>query len=84
MTTQLSFDKALAVLQGIARRLRPGGLLALTFQPRQPGATRDDALRGAERLAADLARAGFERVRVELFEMSPVPAVCVLGETPRV
>ena len=88
------FDKAFAinvhmfwaepafVLQRIASALRPGGVLALTFQPRRPGATGPDALRAGERAEDDMRAAGFSEVRLELLEMKPVAAVCVLGRRP--
>jgi ubiquinone/menaquinone biosynthesis C-methylase UbiE len=85
------FDKVLAVnvfmfwsdpatvLSRVRELMRPGGTIALTLQPRRPGATRDDTLSAAERMTAALGAAGFEGVRTEILEMAPVPAACVLG-----
>lgn len=88
------FDKALAVnvamfwsepvatLRRIRAQLRPGGTLALTFQPRQRGATDEDARRRAETLAATMRDAGYAGVRVEMLPMAPVAAACVIGTAP--
>lgn len=88
------FDKAFAVnvamfwpdpvstLATIRTLLRPGGRLALTFQPRMKGATSLKALAGADRMAQQARDAGFENVGVEVLRMKPVDAVCVLATTP--
>jgi SAM-dependent methyltransferase len=68
-----------AVLRGLRGVMRPGGTIALTFQPRRPGATAEDTRRGAERMASSLRDAGFAEVRVELLPMAPVDAACVLA-----
>jgi ubiquinone/menaquinone biosynthesis C-methylase UbiE len=60
--------------------LAPGGRIAVTYQPRHPGATSADAQRKGAELAALLERSGFERVRVETLRLAPLDAVCVLGE----
>jgi hypothetical protein len=91
-TFEAPFDKVLAVnvfmfwrdpvavLSRLRDRMRPGGTIALTVQPRRPGATRDDTLSAAEGMTAALGAAGFEGVRSEILEMPPVPAACVLGQ----
>jgi ubiquinone/menaquinone biosynthesis C-methylase UbiE len=66
----------------MVRLLRPGGLLATTFQPRNPGATDEDARRNGEARAELFRRLGFSDVRVEVLSLEPVCAVCVLGRTP--
>jgi len=88
----VGFDRILAVnvaqfwaqpaapLRGLRERLRPGGRIALTVQPRNRGATEADATRTGERLAAALREAGFRNVRVERLPLRPVSAVCALGE----
>lgn len=60
--------------------LAPGGRIAVTYQPRHPGATRADAERKGAELAALLREVGFADVRVETLPLSPLDAVCVLGE----
>ena len=71
-----------AVLRRIRASLRPGGRLAITHQPRNPGASDEDTRRDAEPIAAALRAAGFVGVRVEILEMQPVSAACVLAERP--
>ena len=59
--------------------LKPGGILATTYQPRHAKATRADALKMARELTALLNSQGFTDVRSEEIDLKPVPAVCVLG-----
>lgn len=85
------FDKVLAVnvymfwndpipvLRGLRLVIKEGGVIALTLQPRRRGATVDDTRAAAERMAASLRAAGFAEVQVEILEMAPVAAACVLG-----
>jgi SAM-dependent methyltransferase len=85
------FDKVLAVnvymfwkdpvtvLGGLRQAMKPGGVIALTLQPRRRGATADDTRAAAERMTASLRTAGFCEVRTEILEMAPVAAACVLG-----
>lgn len=85
------FDKVLAVnvfmfwndpvsvLRGLRLAIKEGGVIALTLQPRRRGATADDTRAAAERMAASLRAAGFAEVQVEILEMAPVAAACVLG-----
>jgi SAM-dependent methyltransferase len=88
------FDKVLAVnvymfwgdpasvLTGLRGLMTPGGVIALTLQPRHRGATADDTRAAAARMAASLEAAGFGDVRTEILEMAPVAAACVLGRNP--
>jgi SAM-dependent methyltransferase len=71
--------KALARLKAL---LKPGGRLATTYQPRGRAPTRQAALAMAETLCAELDRLGFINVRMEMLELRPAPAVCVLGDLP--
>lgn len=70
------------VFSDLRTRMRPGGLVASTYQPRHRGAKAGDADRMAERIVAWMSAAGFEDVRVERLELRPIPAVCVIGRRP--
>jgi SAM-dependent methyltransferase len=72
-------DRLLAALR---ERLRPGGLLALTFQSRRPGATAADSIRGGEETADRLRRCGFADVTLEVLPLGRSSAACVSGRRP--
>lgn len=86
----LLFDAVLAVnsigfwsepevrLAGVRHMLRPGGLIAVAHQPREPGATDETSAAKGREIAAALARAGFSDVRVETMGLKPA-VVCALG-----
>lgn len=67
---------ALAALRGA---MRPGGLVATTYQPRHVGATAADAEVFAQNLGREMAELGFTDIRRETLALKPLPAVCVLG-----
>ena len=66
-------------LKQLRRLLKPGGRIAITFQPRNPGATDEDAQRAGQVMVKDLERAGFSEVRLETKQMKPVSVVCAIG-----
>lgn len=66
----------------IRRALRPGGRLAVTHQPRQPGAQAKDTAAFAAKLRADMAAAGFGEIEEHTLPLVPAPAVCVIGVAP--
>lgn len=86
----LLFDAVLAVnnvglwsepevrLAGVRHMLRPGGLIAVAHQPREPGATDETSAAEGREIAAALARAGFSEVRVETLGLKPAVA-CAIG-----
>jgi SAM-dependent methyltransferase len=88
------FDRILAVncvmfwrepaarFRELRERLAPRGRIAVTYQPRHPGASDADARRKGAELAALLGQTGFVQIRVETLPLAPVAAVCVLGEAP--
>jgi cyclopropane fatty-acyl-phospholipid synthase-like methyltransferase len=59
--------------------LRPGGVIATTYQPRHRGATAADAERKADSVAAWLTNAGFAGTQVHRLDLQPVPAVCIIA-----
>jgi SAM-dependent methyltransferase len=87
------FDKILAVnammfwndaearLRTLRELLRPGGLIAVAHQPRDPGATDETSDTRGREIAEALARAGLSGVRVETMRLTPA-VVCALGRNP--
>lgn len=59
--------------------LRPGGRLAISFQPRGVCATAEEGRRWIADVAEDLFAAGFVDVGVSELPLKPVPAFCALG-----
>jgi ubiquinone/menaquinone biosynthesis C-methylase UbiE len=84
------FDKVLAVnamqfwerpvdrLEELRHVLSTGGLIAIAFQPRGPGATNEAASRRGRETATALSQAGFSDVRLETLKLKPA-VVCALG-----
>jgi SAM-dependent methyltransferase len=72
------FDDQVATLERLRESLRPGGRIAITFQPRWRGATDADAMQAGARILADLQAAGFGETRLEINQLRPA-AVCALG-----
>lgn len=89
------FDKVLAVnslmfwddprarLEELRALLRPGGRIAIAYQPRGPGATDETAAHAGHELAEQFGAAGFTDVRVEMLDLKPTAVVCVLGVSPK-
>jgi SAM-dependent methyltransferase len=73
------FSDSSSVLRSLRRLLKPGGLLAITNQPRLKGASDERARQIGERLRQAFFEAGFEDIRIETREMKPVNSVCVMG-----
>jgi ubiquinone/menaquinone biosynthesis C-methylase UbiE len=72
------WDAPEQTLRALRRIMAPGGVIAIAFQPRNKGATDDDALRGAERNRQLLEQAGFHDLRTETLDLAPI-VTCVLG-----
>ena len=75
-------DDPVSTLRRWLAIMRPGGWIAITHQSRKQGATDADTARGAHRIDADLRAAGFTEVRINMLEMKPINAACVLGRRP--
>jgi len=77
------WDDPVTLLRGLRSIMKPGGMLLLALQPRNRGATNEDAREAAERMASSLRGAGFEKVRIEILQMAPVNTACVFGRVAR-
>jgi ubiquinone/menaquinone biosynthesis C-methylase UbiE len=72
-----------AVIAGLAEHhLRPGGILAVGYQPRSQGATAADTDAAGRCLVDQLGGAGLVEVRAHQLDLDLVPAVAVLGRFP--
>jgi len=67
-------------LARIAAVLEPNAVVAITFQPRNPGAGAEDGRAFAESVAEDLWNAGFENPVIHELELRPIPAFSVLAK----
>lgn len=76
------WEKPSLVCSQLASMLRPGGVLAITHQPRKPGAGEQDLARSASEISRVLEDAGLEEIRMERLALEPVDALCVLGRRP--
>jgi len=73
------WDNQIETLTRLREQVRPRGIIALVHQPRNPGATEDDATLAGERFAHYLEMAGFKDIKVERKMMKPVSTVYVQG-----
>lgn len=74
-------DKA-AAYRALFSAVRPGGVVATTYMPRHKHATRSDARITAREVSWHMESAGFTALRIEELPLTPVPAVCVIGNRP--
>ena len=84
------FDKILAVnaamfwgdpvarFRRLRRLLQPGGLIAVVYQPRGPGATDEASAAWGREMASALDQAEFSSVRLKKLSLKPA-VVCALG-----
>ena len=75
----LFWDDPVARLKELHNRLRPGGQIAIVYQPRGPGSTNEVAARTGQEIAEHFATVGLTSVRVETLALQPTAVVCVLG-----
>ena len=68
-----------ARLEELRQRLRPAGRLAVTVQPRSPGATAATSQRVCLELEERFKEAGFIEVSSHTLPLRP-PAVCIIGQ----
>ncbi|MFI6291063.1 class I SAM-dependent methyltransferase [Nonomuraea sp. NPDC050790] len=61
--------------------LKPGGRIAITSQPRTPGADEHTSAQAARDITQHLHDAGYTHIRTHTLDLTP-PAVCVLATRP--
>jgi ubiquinone/menaquinone biosynthesis C-methylase UbiE len=67
------------ILKNLKKLLKPGGIIALTLQPRLNKATDEGARKIGEEIVKHLEEAGYANVRLETKKMKPVSAGCAIG-----
>lgn len=70
------------VLSGLRDALKPGGVLASTFQPRSGDVSRDAGISFAANLAEECCQAGYVDVDIRELALHPTPAFCVTAISP--
>ena len=78
VNTMVFWREPVARLAELRRLLRPGGLIAVAYQPRGPGATDETSAAKGREIAVALIRARFTEVRLETMRLKPA-VVCALG-----
>lgn len=68
-----------ALLEGVQRCLKPGGLFATTYQPRGQCASAAEGRAWISQFAEDLCTAGFQDVDVREKVFGAMPGFCALG-----
>jgi ubiquinone/menaquinone biosynthesis C-methylase UbiE len=66
-------------LKALRQQLRPGGLIAVTIQPRSRSATDETTLEIGKEIVMNLNHAGFSQVTLEIKQLRPVSVACALG-----
>jgi len=66
-------------LRGLRTLLRPGGLIAVTIQPRSRSATDATTQLIGEEVVTNLQKAGFSHCRLDIRKTAPVSVACALG-----
>ena len=72
------WDDRERTLRTLFEALVSDGTLAITYQPRHPGATEGDAFAFAEQATEIAKTIGFTETRTEKLDLQPVCAVCLL------
>jgi len=73
------WEEPVKSLREIRQIMKPNALIALTVLPYMKGSTEGTSRNLGSEISHYLEQAGFSNIRIELKEMKPVTAVCVLG-----
>jgi ubiquinone/menaquinone biosynthesis C-methylase UbiE len=73
------WNEPVECLKKLRKLLRPGGLIAVTIQPRSRAATDASTKIIGDEIAANLQRAGFTPCKVEIRKTASVAVACVLA-----
>ncbi|MFW9928524.1 MAG: class I SAM-dependent methyltransferase [Candidatus Thorarchaeota archaeon] len=73
------WENPVGSLEKLKEKMKPEGVIAFVHQPRNPGATDDDAVKSANHYNDLMKQAGFKEIRIEKKIMKPVATICVMG-----
>jgi ubiquinone/menaquinone biosynthesis C-methylase UbiE len=73
------WHEPVACLKALRQLLRPGGLIAVTIQPRSRSATDTTTKEIGEEVVMHLKHAGFAQCKLEIRPTKPVAVACAIG-----
>lgn len=73
------WDDPVGSLMALRTLLKPGGVIAVTLQPRSRDATDETTKEIGKEVLVNLERAGFSQVRLEIGRIKPVSVACAMG-----
>ena len=68
-------------LRNIHSKMKPGGLIAITHQPRNQGANHQDTAKSGNQIMELLEKTGFKNPTRHIKPLKPVNAVCITAHT---
>jgi SAM-dependent methyltransferase len=73
------WNEPIDCLKELRKLLKPGGIIAVTLQPRSRSATDATTKEIGKELVTNLELAGFSQIRLKIRETKPVSVACALG-----